>query len=90
MFKKNLLGRNCKSVNGFMELQTMDGYLEECSNKFRLELEDVNELNEGQVDVLMEDNIQGTLFFMNSFNTIGSAFYLYIHYIHPIFGWFLF
>ena len=57
-------------------------YLEDSSNKFCLELEDLNEQNEGPSDILMEDNIQGTLVLMSSFNTFGMqaiAFYLYIY-----------
>lgn len=69
MFKKIiLLRRICISVNGFIELLTMDEfvYLEDTSNKFCLELKDLNEQNEGPNDIIMEENIQGTLIFMNS------------------------
>lgn len=41
-------------------------YLEDTSNKFCLELKDLNEQNEGPNDIIMEENIQGTLIFMNS------------------------
>lgn len=46
-------------------------YLEDSSNKFCSQLEDLNEQNEGPNDILMEDNMQGTLICMKSLNTIG-------------------
>lgn len=41
-------------------------YLEDTNNKFCFELKDLNEQNEGTNDILMGENIQGTLIFMNN------------------------
>lgn len=106
--EKFLLGRICISFNGFIEIQTMNEfvYLEDSSNKLCSVLEDFNEQNEGPNDILMDDNIQGTLIFKNSLiqlvYKLPTAFlcvlfmytylfvYICIYFFVPIFGWFLF
>lgn len=60
-------------------------YLEDSSNKLCSVLEDLNEQNDEPNDILMEDNIQGTLIFKNSFiqlvYKLPTAFYLCYLYI---------